>query len=616
MADNIKLKIETDGKQSIKTINQLEEELEQLNNEIKDVEVNSDAFKQLQKQIKSTDSQLKTLDESLEGLSTEQAVSEFGALTGGISAAFTGIATLSGEANESMEKMIKTVAQGMAIAEGFRGAAEAANAATKLWTKAQGFLNKAVRMFGKIGVVAIIGAVVTAITLLVGWLKRTKKETDAATESQKRFKAALGEVSEEIGFKLLNNFDAMLQGQKLVAEDMKNVATSFKDTRTEMEIFADFLDSMSRNNIQSMILSLEALIESQDRNRLKSESVRKEYDKRVKMLEMLKERVKEFGEVQEDESKLTDMYIHQQEYVNNLLTQYASKLKLVKDEIDDEPILPDVDVPDSLDDPFIQTLLNIQEFANSAIEETSEFQLNVMENTIARLQEFRDMGLITEEQYVEGIKKAEENITQILDDETQKQQNIINKQIELTKTSLGTISQVIGAAMGMFEQESTEFKMLSIAQGTVNVLLAATQALSNWKSLSPIQKIIEMGSILTAGFGLIGQMRNVEFERGGVLTGPSHIQGGIPTQFGELEGGEGVINATSMTQPSLRNLASAANVAGGGRDFSTGDGSIKLSNESLVQLASAINDKKVYVVETDITETQNTVKVIENEAIL
>jgi hypothetical protein len=83
-----------------------------------------------------------------------------------------------------------------------------------------------------------------------------------------------------------------------------------------------------------------------------------------------------------------------------------------------------------------------------------------------------------------------------------------------------------------------------------------------------------------------------------------------------MEGGEGVINKLSMTNPSLRNMASIANVAGGGDDFSTGDGSVKLSPESIAMMIQGINDKQVYVSENDITETQNRVSVIENESIL
>ena len=55
---------------------------------------------------------------------------------------------------------------------------------------------------------------------------------------------------------------------------------------------------------------------------------------------------------------------------------------------------------------------------------------------------------------------------------------------------------------------------------------------------------------------------------GGVTFGPRHSEGGIPTRFGELEGGEAVINRRSTKR--FRPLLSAINQAGGGRAFEDG----------------------------------------------
>jgi len=55
---------------------------------------------------------------------------------------------------------------------------------------------------------------------------------------------------------------------------------------------------------------------------------------------------------------------------------------------------------------------------------------------------------------------------------------------------------------------------------------------------------------------------------GGVLYGPSHAGGGIPTRFGELEGGEAVINKKSTAM--FGDILSAINEAGGGKRFHKG----------------------------------------------
>ncbi|MEM9076314.1 MAG: hypothetical protein AAGC43_04705 [Bacteroidota bacterium] len=87
---------------------------------------------------------------------------------------------------------------------------------------------------------------------------------------------------------------------------------------------------------------------------------------------------------------------------------------------------------------------------------------------------------------------------------------------------------------------------------------------------------------LIAGFiaqtvGFIGSLKSAfskgksaqpKFALGGLLSGPSHANGGIPTPYGELEGGEAVMNKRSTAL--FRPLLSALNVAGGGRKFASG----------------------------------------------
>jgi len=157
----------------------------------------------------------------------------------------------------------------------------------------------------------------------------------------------------------------------------------------------------------------------------------------------------------------------------------------------------------------------------------------------------------------------------------------------------------------------------------IGVVLDMASAIMNiWaNNVMPYPAAAVFNGIMTAIVSANGMMQlaaihSQQFAQGGILNGPSHAQGGIATPFGELEGGEGIISASSMSNPSLRNLASAANRGGGGNDFSTGDGSISLSSASISAIISGINDKKVIVSETDITSVQNKVRVIEQEAVL
>jgi len=115
-----------------------------------------------------------------------------------------------------------------------------------------------------------------------------------------------------------------------------------------------------------------------------------------------------------------------------------------------------------------------------------------------------------------------------------------------------------------------------------------------------------------------------EFANGGMVQGKSHAQGGEKFAVGgrvvELEGGEAVINkrSTSMFSSQL----SAMNAAGGGVKFADG-GLLNQPSFSQQQfnalgqnqmMGAMGNSGKVVVVEADITDSQNTVSVIQSQA--
>lgn len=93
-----------------------------------------------------------------------------------------------------------------------------------------------------------------------------------------------------------------------------------------------------------------------------------------------------------------------------------------------------------------------------------------------------------------------------------------------------------------------------------------------------------------------------KFARGGLLIGPRHSQGGIKTSFGELEGGEFVVNRNSTRM--YPNLISAINMAGGGKKFAMG-GMIGVE-EQLRNMERGMKAQpviKTYVLSGDISST-------------
>jgi len=115
-----------------------------------------------------------------------------------------------------------------------------------------------------------------------------------------------------------------------------------------------------------------------------------------------------------------------------------------------------------------------------------------------------------------------------------------------------------------------------------------------------------------------------EFANGGLVHGKSHAQGGEKFAVGgrvvELEGGEAVINKRSTAM--FGRQLSAMNAAGGGVKFA--DGGLLNQPSFSQQQFNAIGQNqmmgamgssgKVVVVEADITDSQNSVSVIQSEA--
>tara|TARA_A100001201_G_scaffold139660_1_gene131864 strand:- start:1036 stop:1521 length:486 start_codon:yes stop_codon:yes gene_type:complete len=114
-----------------------------------------------------------------------------------------------------------------------------------------------------------------------------------------------------------------------------------------------------------------------------------------------------------------------------------------------------------------------------------------------------------------------------------------------------------------------------------------------------------------------------KFERGGMVYGNSHANGGEKFAVGgrvvELEGGEAVINKRSTAM--FRNQLSAMNAAGGGVKFADG-GLLNMPSFTQQQfnavgqnqmMGAVSQGSKVVVVESDITQAQQSVSVIESQ---
>jgi len=169
----------------------------------------------------------------------------------------------------------------------------------------------------------------------------------------------------------------------------------------------------------------------------------------------------------------------------------------------------------------------------------------------------------------------------------------------------------------------TKAKKRQKTQAIINGALAFTNALATTQPLVPLGLIAGAGVLISTGLQ-ISKIESQKYARGGILDGPKHQAGGIRTPYGELEGGEAVINRASTKL--FKSELSRINQAGGGRTFATGGilgepttASTETTGAGIGAVLSQLNDTlrkpiRSYVVEQEITESQARVSNLEANA--
>jgi hypothetical protein len=157
----------------------------------------------------------------------------------------------------------------------------------------------------------------------------------------------------------------------------------------------------------------------------------------------------------------------------------------------------------------------------------------------------------------------------------------------------------------------------AIAQAIINGALSITAITTVPDFTLGIASAIRIGLVAASTAAQVATIASQKFAKGGILDGNSHANGGIQTPYGELEGGEAVINknSTRLFAP----LLSQINEAGGGRRFATGgildtkslsDNSNSASSKDVVGIASmnqmnqqliALLNKPIFVRPTEVT---------------
>lgn len=157
----------------------------------------------------------------------------------------------------------------------------------------------------------------------------------------------------------------------------------------------------------------------------------------------------------------------------------------------------------------------------------------------------------------------------------------MEEQKALQEAALGTFGSFFGSLASMQKEGTAQWKTYAIAQATIASIQSALNAYQSTSAIpviGPALAPVAAGLALAAGYERVREIQRTKIEapkpigtpkaeKGMVLRGPSHANGGIPI---EAEGDEIILTKGVYRNPALRRVASMINVLGGGRQFEAG----------------------------------------------
>ena len=393
---------------------------------------------------------------------------------------------------------------------------------------------------------------------------------------------------------------------------LQNDAKDLTDKISDLEYQLEFFEAEdSRSNILRYLNTFKGLL--QEINREISSRDGKEDS--LGLIQKLEDKLKDLGKNLKEANTIKEISRIGEEIkaVNRELAFYKELSKGISD-VGDDPeesdsffntFDEDSKDPMSIDeDPDIQfARLKRQEFLDNAAETTD--------------------GLIREEERLTEAKRREAELRQQITG------FLINQTGDLVNSTIAFLQRDEDA------RKANAQKIKAWAKAKVLVDLAANIQNIWTTNSSPTQpgNLFTFGATGTTASAIqtaittanalaqIATIQSQKFAKGGILNGPSHAQGGIKTNLGELEGGEAVINKKSTAM--FGGTLSAINEAGGGKKFARGGvlptpNTITTPNDINKDILRALTNfnlsPTVSVVE--INEAQTRISEIENNSTL
>lgn len=403
-------------------------------------------------------------------------------------------------------------------------------------------------------------------------------------------------VSQEIALK---NTEALLQIQESYEKRKKALADSYRrqeadeaiaDLQEEQQRVFDLTDLALRKERDAVINNVNAT----DEEKLKA---RQDYDREILKMQIDNLQAQKSQEISfqfetEDEQKA-----HNERLLEIEKELYDKKQELRETDLENERTSKEERIQNALEiaNGILDTAKTVTDAFSSIIDAGTTKQMEA-----------------TKAKYEAAIAAAEGNSEKIAELEYQRAVEEFNIQKEgFEKNKKVEIANAVIAAIQGGIQAFTSLAGIPVVGPVLGAIAAAAALAGGFANVAKIKATTFSGtppskpdtSALAAGVAA-GPSK---FASGGLLIGPKHAEGGIATNFGELEGGEYIVNrsATAAFLPLLDRINSMGKGSGAPNNLSSYAEQVVGRSQPII---------KTYVVATDVTTAQEANKRIQDIA--
>lgn len=585
------IKIETG--ESTRTVKDLRKELKDLKDQLLNTQQGTEEYSETMRKAANIQKELK--DQMLEvnnsamdfGQKVGNITKTMSGLSGAITAA-TGAMSLFGVENEEAQKKITaTMTSLIGITQGLSKMDDGVKAFKRL-TIAINASSKSLNLF-KVALISTgIGALVVVLGSVIAYWDEFTEAIGLSSEKMEH----LGDVAKGVFNVITSSLKGIAQALgKMLKGDFKGAWESLKDGFSVVKNFNEGVANAQAKREEEQ--TKKAKEEADKRAKIAEE----EYKKRIQAAEKLAKYEKDMAQAKlrgddadkysEESRKIQERYFERMfavykkdsEEYKNLVLEKEQWLQDWENHLDEETKKAN----EKTEEEKKARQKTLEDFNNSLKTERQLLDERYQMLIDTATQEEADTTAIVkwyEEEKTRIKNEEEEKRTEKEREEAEKQKAINQAKINSYFTMANSIGDILGNLSGLMEEGSEEQKGLAIASATINTISGALAAYMSAMSSFPAPYNLVIGALQAAavtasGLAQIQKIKQVKSDGSGA----------------------DVSSTPSVSVPMVVNASP---------DFSqTVDGAMT---------QTSIRDQKVYVLEHDITETQNKVEVAEARA--